>query len=139
MILVERHGNLFANPDNFAHCVSSDFHMSAGIAVEFRDRYGHKSSLLSEGYRVGQVARRIGSDHNYVFYLVTKQRYFMKPTYHSLQLTLTELAKWCELLNLKSLSIPPISCCRDRLSWLIVREMVWNSFKGLNIVVTVYH
>jgi len=138
MKLIERQGSLFETMDNLAHCVSADFHMSAGIAVQFRDRFQHKLSLLEESWGVGQVARRRVGNY-YVFYMVTKPRYFQKPTYHSLGLALVELAKWCELLGLQTLSIPPISCCRDKLKWPIVRQMIMKVFNGLGLTITVYH
>jgi len=139
MLFRERKGDLFSSDDNLALCVSADFHMSAGVAVQFRDRFGHKMSLIQEGWGMGQVARRLDSEgERYVFYMVTKPRYFQKPTYHSLRLTLVELARWCELLRLPSLSIPPIRCFRDKLHWPTVRQMVVEVFDGLDITITAY-
>ena len=112
--------------------------MSAGIAVEFKVRYGHQASLRAEGWAVGTVARRRVGDY-YVFYLVAKPRYFMKPSYYSLWLTLQQLARWAELLGLRTLSTPPVSCKRDKLSWTRVREMVRAAFDRLDIIITVFH
>jgi len=137
MLLRETKGNLFASNDNLAHCVSADFRMSAGVAVQFRDRYGHQAELRAEGWPVGTVARKRVRDQ-FVFYLVTKPIYFLKPTYASLRQTLVQLARWVELLGLRSLSIPPISCVRDRLNWNLVREMIKDVFEGINVVITVY-
>lgn len=134
----ELKGDLFAASDNLAHCVSEDFHMSAGIAVQFKRKFGRQAQLREEGWRIGEVARTKEGPH-YVFYLITKPRYFMKPTYKCLWATLVQLAKWVELLSLKSLSIPRISCVRDRLDWAIVREMIMEAFSGLEIQITVYY
>lgn len=137
MKLLEVQGDLFASNDNLAHCVSADFHMSAGIAVEFKRRYHHKQALLTEGWEVGQVARKTHGK-NYVFYMVTKERYFHKPAYADLWKTLTQLARWAELLGLSTMSIPPISCVRDKLNWLVVRKMIEEAFDGSDITITVY-
>lgn len=112
--------------------------MSAGVAVHFKNRYGHQASLRAEGWAVGTVARRKVED-KYIFYLVTKPRYFQKPTYGSLWLTLVQLARWTELLGLRSMSIPPISCVRDRLDWGRVRDLIGEAFRGADITITVYH
>lgn len=138
MLLKEVHGDLFAAKDNMAHCVSADFRMSAGIAVKFRDLFKHQAELRAEGWTVGQVARKRSGDI-YVFYMVTKYIYYRKPTYWSLYCALVELARWVELLGLRTMAIPPISCVRDKLHWGTVREMIKDVFDGIDIVITVYH
>lgn len=138
MLLREVHGDLFVAKDNMAHCVSADFHMSAGIAVEFKNRYGHKAELLSECWEVGSVARKKLDSGLYVFYMVTKARYFQKPTYSNLRRTIIELARWVELLGIRSLAIPPISCVRDKLEWSRVRAILEEVFNGLDVEIVVY-
>ena len=138
MWLKEVHGDLFTAQDNMAHCVSADFRMSAGIAVKFRDKFNHQAELRAEGWGVGQVARK-QTGGLYVFYMVTKRVYHRKPTYRSLRCALVELARWVELLGLRSLAIPPISCVRDKLHWPTVRGMIIEVFGGINIGITVYH
>jgi hypothetical protein len=45
----EKEGDLFSVGENvsLAHCVSTDFDMSKGIAVEFKNRFGRVEELLS--------------------------------------------------------------------------------------------
>ena len=51
----------------------------------------------------------------YIFNLVTKERYFQKPTYESLQSSLNNLRKLCEKLDVRVLAMPKIGCmCRRR-------------------------
>lgn len=111
--------------------------MGAGIAVEFKSRFGKKTLLQREGWSVGHAART-REEGRYVFYLVTKPRYFMKPRYEDLEKCLVQLASWCELLNITALSMPRISCCRDRLEWGKVREMIKRVFEGLAIEITIF-
>ena len=51
IILQELHGDLFMAPDNYSlvHCVSADFHMGKGIAVQFKKRFGGVGELISYG------------------------------------------------------------------------------------------
>lgn len=137
MRLIETKGDLFTSEDSLAHCVSADFRMSAGIAVEFRDRFGHQAALRSEGWAVGSVARK-RVHQRFVFYMVTKPLYYQKPTYTSLRQTLVQLARWVELLKIRTLAIPPISCVRDKLDWSIVKGMIKSVFDGLDVTITVY-
>lgn len=71
-------GDLFrwASDDHaLAHCVGADMAMTAGIAVEFRHRFGNVNYLLSQGKVPGEVAV-LDALHSGrqapVFYLVTK-------------------------------------------------------------------
>lgn len=69
MILQIIKGNLFTTNDNcIAHCVSADFKLGAGIAVEVKRRY---SVLPSEKGEVG-IAYGIKNGNMLVFHLVTK-------------------------------------------------------------------
>ena len=47
-------GDLFSCPDtaSLAHCVSADMRMGKGIAVEFKERYGHVDELKKQGKKL---------------------------------------------------------------------------------------
>ena len=79
--------NLFDVPDDYylAHCISADFGMGKGIVVEFNKRFNMKRKLqesnpnyLSYWKRYEMIADCIKVDK--VFNLITKERYFHKPT-----------------------------------------------------------
>ncbi|XP_029348008.1 ADP-ribose glycohydrolase OARD1-like [Acyrthosiphon pisum] len=66
-----------------AHCVSEDFQMGRGIAINFKMKYGALGVLMGQKVRVGGVAELHPSDEGgklYVFYLVTKVLFHHKPT-----------------------------------------------------------
>jgi hypothetical protein len=46
--LTEIKGDLFDAKECLCHCVSADFYMGKGIAVEFKERFGHVDELLSQ-------------------------------------------------------------------------------------------
>lgn len=138
MVVIQyKKGNLFTSPEALAHCVSSDFHMSAGIASVFRNRFGGQSELLEKGYQVGHTAK-LEREGRLIFYLVTKWRYYHKPTYQTLEWSLVELAKWCEVLNISHLSIPKLGCGLDGLKWDKVENLITRVFEGLEVTITVY-
>ena len=47
MSYTEISGDLFSTPDDMpiANCIAMDVKMGKGIAVEFKNRYGHKNQL----------------------------------------------------------------------------------------------
>jgi O-acetyl-ADP-ribose deacetylase (regulator of RNase III) len=130
-------GNLFSSRECLAHCVSSDFHMGAGIAVQFKSRFGGVSELLDQRCSVGQVAYLFRGGR-IIFYLVTKARYFHRPTLAALRSCLCELARLCRELRVACLSIPRLGCGLDGLVWEDVkREMYW-AFQNMNSQITVF-
>ena len=88
----EEKRDLFSVPDDYylAHCISADFAMGKGIVVEFNRRFDMKNKLKAHypDYldRWQQEKKRSGCIlAGRVFNLITKERYFQKPTYESLR------------------------------------------------------
>lgn len=134
----EIQGNLFSSEDSLAHCVSADFHMSAGIALQFKRRFpAHQAELLRGSWRVGEAARVRDSDR-YVFYLVTKPFFYDKPAKSAVGSAIYELARWVEFLGIRSLALPRIACGLDGHDWDEVREVILSAFHGLDVDLTVY-
>ena len=88
MVLKEIRGNLFSADKKFyfAHCISSDFALGKGIAVQFNTIYDMRNRLRKECGPVGQCPGCVRIDN--VYNLITKPRYFNKPTYDSLEQSL---------------------------------------------------
>ena len=138
MILEEKRINLFEVDDKFyfAHCISADFAMGAGIAVQFNKKFGMKSKLLKMWQ--GQTpdypqAILVGR----VFNLVTKSKYYAKPTYFSIETAISEMKEICVQEDIKYLAMPKIGCGLDRLSWGKVREILCDTFKDTDIEILV--
>ena len=72
--------------DSLCHCVSECLKMGKGIAVLFKEKYGQVEYLKSQGVQTGGVAilDMTASEGRYIYYLVTKPKYFDKPTYETL-------------------------------------------------------
>ena len=72
-------GDLMRLPGSIAHCVSSDFQMSQGIAQQIRDAYPALQPTLKsiETPQVGaSVSMHIPSQNKSLFNLVTKLNYY---------------------------------------------------------------
>lgn len=128
--------DLFTIPvSSLAHCVSADLAMSKGIASSFRSRFGNVEVL----HRQSGVVRVLTGvlPYTHIFYLVTKERYWHKPTYGSLYVALVELHDIIVRERVTSIAIPLIGCGIDRLEWNKVREMIFQIFRCVDLEMTV--
>jgi len=121
--IIEIKGNLFDSKNSLAHCVSKDLKMGAGIAVIFKKSFGHVDELMEQTPFVGGVVS-LKTGERHIFYLITKERYWHKPTYEALESSLITLSKELKEKNIKSLSIPRIGCGLDGLNWKKVKTMI---------------
>lgn len=134
-------GDLMTSSDSLCHCVSECLAMGKGIAVLFKDRFGRVDELKAQRAGVGSVAWLDISESQprFVYYLITKPRYFHKPTYQTLAASLAAMFQHMNDRGVTSLSMPEIGCGLDGLSWDKVRDMLHVMLRGSGIHVTVYH
>lgn len=90
--LVEVEGDLFSAPKDYslAHCVAADLGMGAGIAVKFKQIYGQLDKLRTQNAQTGGVAV-LKDNKRFIYYLVTKDQSWNKPTYDSLRSSLNAM------------------------------------------------
>ena len=122
----------------FAHCVSADFEMGAGIAVEFNNRFNLKRNLTYKYPKEIYLSAwsSYGGDcilEGKVFNLVTKERYFLKPTYKSLRLSLEKMKEICISQGIHNIAMPRIGCGLDKLSWNKVYNIIKEIFDYTDI------
>lgn len=126
----------------FAHCISADFGMGKGIAVEFNRRFDMKNKLIRaypDYLTKWSHCDMIGGCilHENVLNLVTKKRYYSKPTYDSLREAL-EAAKFeCARHGIQKIAMPKIGCGLDRLEWNRVRDIIQAVFRDTDIEIKV--
>ena len=136
MTFTEIHGNLFDRKleenEFYVHCISADYACGAGIAKEFNKRYNLSLRLLD----LPKTSCMVIDD---VINLVTKARYWQKPTYDSLGVCLYSLLEIASVLRVKTLIMPRIGCGLDKLEWNKVKEMIKDIFKDTDIGIEVYY
>lgn len=147
MIYKEEIRDLFTVPDDYVlvHCISSDFAMGAGIAKRFA-QLGVKEKLTGSYHRKWDghgYMIPIGLKYNIVANLITKDRYYMKPTYDTLRESLECLKEWVVdqnrppwMTKLK-LAMPLIGCGLDKLKWSKVSQIIKEVFKDTDIEILV--
>lgn len=144
MIYREELRDLFSVPDDYylAHCISADFGMGKGIVVEFNKKFDMKRKLQSKypDYINEWHRKRYEGDcilEDKVLNLITKERYFHKPTYNSLTTALAVCCVTCEKNNIKKIAMPIIGCGLDRLQWNKVSEIIKEVFTDTDIEILV--
>lgn len=145
MKLIEKKMNLFEVDDKyyFTHCISADAGtnpkaMGLGIVIEFNKKFHMKSKIQSYVKDSGQnlkVGQCILIDK--VANLITKSKYYGKPTYNTLKMSLEDLKDFVISENIQYLAMPKIGCGLDRLSWGKVREIIQDIFKDTDIEILV--
>lgn len=141
MTITELPGDLFQSHDALCHCVSRDLKMGLGIALLFKNKFQNQELLKQQKKKVGQVAylKTDQIKNPYIFYLITKEKYWNKPTMQTLEDSLKELKKLCLKFNITKLSMPRIGCGLDKLQWNQVKKMIENIFQDSGIKITVYY
>ena len=146
MVIQEKKMDLFSVGDEYflAHCISADIAMGAGIATQFNRHFNMKNKLkdlyphgICDYY--GWLNTDILVDR--VFNLVTKERYWHKPTLQTLEKSLRDMKKQildiCPADKTIKLAIPLIGCDIDRLLWSQVKPLIVSVFEDVDIEILV--
>lgn len=154
MTFNEVKGDLFTAPPEYTlcHCISSDIKMSAGIAKSFSN-IGVKHELelynvininkgivwYGKGYAIWtNCGRECDRFPNGVFNLVTKQRYYDKPTYETIRDALLDVKYIMIQCHNTKLTMPRIGCGLDKLQWVFVKEIIQDVFKDTDVDILVF-
>ncbi|MDE6671332.1 MAG: macro domain-containing protein [Ruminococcus sp.] len=129
----EEKQDLFSVPEDYylVHCISADFVLGKGIALEFKKRFDMKNKLRT----CGQSGNCILIDR--VFNLVTKKTWRNKPTMDSVTECLYELKRQVTEKNIRKLAMPLIACGLDGLDWKNVSEQVRNIFSDTDVEILI--
>ncbi|MCM1335326.1 MAG: macro domain-containing protein [Bacteroides sp.] len=155
MIYAEERRDLFSLGSEYilVHCISADFALGAGIAKVFRDKYGVRGQLLRD-YRVNvwdgngeclfttNNTAQDGTGYRLVANLVTKEKYYHKPTYETVKQSLKNMKKMLQGSNTfykppHKIGMPLIGCGLDGLQWERVSAIVKEVFNDTDFEILV--
>lgn len=133
----EINGDLFTAPQGYclAHCISGDYALAAGIAVEFDKRFNMRKRLKNY-CEIPDCPSVIKIDN--VFNLITKECGYQRPTYDNLYQALWEMRQDLETDCIKKIAMPQIGCGLDGLNWNIVKAMIKEVFSDIDVEIVVY-
>lgn len=117
-----------------AHCISTDCKMGAGIAVPMRKKF-NLGGMGNIDYEIRKHPTCIY--HNGVLNLITKEKYWHKPTYKSLEISLTKMGECIKMNNIEYVVMPTIGSGLDRLSWPVVRGYIKEILKDLDVEILI--
>lgn len=151
MKLIEEQGDLFDLPlkYNLAHCISLDCAMGMGIAKEFDKKYRDLKPILIETIKANEITYPItisvpiefleDGDPSIIHNLITKEKYWHKPSYFTITECIKQLVYQCKRYNTKYLAMPKIGCGLDKLSWNKVRSIIEEEFSDMDIEIMVIY
>jgi len=70
---------------------------------------------------------------------VTKQKYFHKPKYDDIKLTIQNLKKSIQKLYDFKIAIPTIASGKDKYDWTIIKQLIFTEFQNTNINILICH
>lgn len=147
MIYKEEYRDLFSVSDDYylAHCISADFKLGAGIAVQFNKKYSCKDRLfnLFPGSRTlywDKLQDRFKGMCVFtdpVYNLITKRNYWDKPTLITIKNALSWMKEDCEIRGIKKIAMPMIGCGLDKLKWDDVSKIIKDVFEDTDVEILV--
>lgn len=128
----EEKGNVFdlEETHHIVHCISMDFKLGAGIALDIENRYNVKEKLYQSIIRPAILTGN-------VINLVTKDKYWQKPIYSNIYVSTKYLYDICIEHDITKLVMPRIGCGLDNLIWRKVRKIIEDRFKNTDIEIEV--
>jgi len=139
MIYHEEKMNLLTVPQGYwiAHCISGDFTLGAGVAKQIDEVFNMKAALKSVWE--DNIEDFIGAclPIANVLNLVTKDKYWHKPTLKSLRDALEDMKMIAVENCIKKIAMPRIGCGLDKLNWQDVEPMIKDVFKDMDIEIMV--
>ena len=138
-VIVELVGDLFSASatTSLTHCISSDCKLGKGVAKLFRNKFGRVEELKNQAVAVGGVAVLKDGDR-FIYNLVTKEKYYDKPSIHTLKASLGELRRKMEESGVERVAMPRIGCGLDKLRWVDVRKVLVEVFTGSSATLEVF-
>ena len=111
-------GDLFAARSSIAHCVSMDLAMSAGIAAEFRARFGRVDELAAQQVKVGDVGSLLIKQNpkEYGYYLISKENHAGKPALEDFRNAVESFVPMLVEHHQRVVAMPKLGCGLDGLS-----------------------
>ena len=131
--LIHKNGNFLESKDSLAHCISSDFKMSAGIARSFKRKFPY---IFPESTNSPLFVQQL--DDRFIYQLVTEKRFFQKPTFNFLRQSLEEMTNHANKHKVTQISMPKAGCGLDRLKWQKVERLIREICAQSNFTITVY-
>ena len=137
-----KYGDLFVSSCScsLAQCISADARMSKGISVKFVEHFPVVKNLQSEFNILGTAKPVFVMGRNkFVYNLISKQSYWLKPTLNDLYSSLLSMRSHAELFGVTDISMPKIGSGCDKLNFPgTVLPMIIRVFENTSVNIYIY-
>lgn len=144
MIMQEIKKDLFEVEEKYVlcHCISLDCAMGSSIAKQFNVKYPLMKKELTKTVKNNNInypftILYMSETKRKIFNLITKEKYWHKLTYNSLEHCLKELKNMCYKFDIIYLAMSGMVCGLDKLKWTKVKTMIENIFQNTNIEILI--
>ncbi|KAL4082949.1 hypothetical protein QTP88_029447 [Uroleucon formosanum] len=137
--VIEIQGNIFEAPEDITLvvCVSKNFEMSQGLALECRRRFGQIETLKEQNKEITEVAH-IQHNENLIAFIIVKELCQQTTTFETFYKCIINLRTFCEENNITKIGLPRVGNELDKLKWEKVRAIIRYIFKNSKIKVIIY-
>ena len=123
-----------------AHTISADRAMKKGFAESISKRYPELRHFCNSIHaNINDILIFTDPKSGQIIYnLITKQRYFQKPTYDAIFNTLSEMKDHAIANNIRSIAMLKIACGLDKMNWEKVSKIIVDVFQHSGITIFIY-
>ena len=126
--------------NSIGHCISADAQMSKGFAQFLSERV---QRLRRTSRRANLLKDQVfpfwdSSSRRYIYNLVTKEKYSVKPDLQTLAITFQNMQAHATMHGVSTIAIPKIGCGLDQMNWQDVVKLLRNIFAYSDIQIVVY-
>ena len=103
--------------------------MGKGIAKLFRDKFGRTNELAQANAKIGETAiLKLNNPNQFIYNMVTKEKYSDFPTYDSLQESLIFTRDHALKNKVHHIAVPKIGCGLETVEWerVFSDSLYWN-------------
>ena len=132
--------SIFESNMPIAHTISADRAMKKGFAESISKRYPELRHFCNSIHaNINDILIFTDPKSGQIIYnLITKQRYFQKPTSDAIFNTLSEMKDHAIANNIRSIAMPKIACGFDKMNWEEVSKIIVDVFQHSGITIFVY-
>lgn len=133
-------GNVFKSHISLpiVHCVSKDGALLKGFAADVRRDHRQYKNNSKPFHLSGLVTSTYGVSTRRYLHMVTKEKFFHKPTYNSLRSGINALKNYCVSNSITRLAMPRLAAGLDKMEWSEVSAILIRTFSFTGIKLYVF-
>lgn len=138
--IINTNDDIFYKPQNLVHCISQDFKLGKGFAKQINEKFDSKNYLSKKDNKKQNVLIQPISENKYkIFHLVTKLKYYDKPTLEDIKNCLINLRNYLIQNDIFEIHMPKISSGLDQIPFPKVVDLINIIFKETHIKIIIHN